>query len=91
MSCIQQAIKESQLLLKNVFKKLKNKISEYMETISNNDYIEFLNKTDDKYNNNYYRTIIIKPIDDKSGTYIEYSIDGNRRKHEFRIGDHAKI
>ena len=62
-----------------------------METISNNDYIEFLNKTDDKYNNNYYRTIIIKPIDDKSGTYIEYSIDGNRRKHEFRIGNHAKI
>ena len=45
----------------------------------------------DKYNNKYHRTIKMKPIDARSGSYAEYSIDSNTKDAKFKIGDHIKI
>ena len=33
----------------------------------------------------------MKPIDDKSGSYAEYSIDSNAKDAKFKIGDHVRI
>ena len=51
-------------------KTLKNKIYKYMTSVSNSEYID---KSDDiviKYNNLYYATINMKPVDVKSIKYI---------------------
>ena len=51
-------------------KTLKNKIYKYMTSVSNSEYID---KSDDiviKYNNLYYATINMKPVDLKSIKYI---------------------
>ena len=45
----------------------------------------------DKYNNKYHRTIKMKLIDDRSGSFAEYSIDSNTKDAKFKIGDHIKI
>ena len=33
----------------------------------------------------------MKPIDDKSGSCAEYSIDSNAKDAKFKIGDHVRI
>ena len=45
----------------------------------------------DKYNNKYHRTIKMKFIDVRSGSYAEYSVDSNTKDAKFKIGDHIKI
>ena len=42
---------------------LKNKIYKHMTAISKNVYFDVLNDNVDKYNNTYYKTIKMKPID----------------------------
>ena len=44
-----------------------------MTSISKNVYIDKLDDTFNKYNNSFHRTIKIKPVDIKSGTYINSS------------------
>ena len=51
---------------------LKNKICKYMTLISKNDYIDKLDDIVNKYNNTY-RTIKMKPVDIKSGPYIDFN------------------
>ena len=52
---------------------LKNKISKYMTSLSKNVHIGKLDNIVSIYNNTYYRTIKMKPVDVKSRTYIDYS------------------
>ena len=49
---------------------LKNKIYKYTTSISKNMYIDKLDDIVDEYNNTYYRTVKMKPIDVKDNTYI---------------------
>ena len=52
---------------------LKNKISKYMTSLSKNVHIGKLDNIVSIYNNTYYRTIKMKPVDVKSRTYIDSS------------------
>ena len=52
---------------------LKNKISKYMTSLSKNVHICKLDNIVSIYNNTYYRTIKMKPVDVKSRTYIDSS------------------
>ena len=48
---------------------LKNRIYEYMTSVSKIVYIDKLYDIVNKYNNIYHRTIKMKPVDVKSNTY----------------------
>ena len=53
---------------------LKNKIYKYMNSISENLYIENLSKIVNKYNDTYYSTIKMKTVDIQSSTYISFKL-----------------
>ena len=42
-----------------------------MKAVSKNVYFEVLEDIVDKYNNTVHRSIKVKPIDDKSESYVE--------------------
>ena len=69
---------------------LKNKIYNYMTSISKNVYIDKLD-IEDKYSNTYYRTIKFKPVDVKLNTYINSSKKTNNQDLKFKIGDIVRI
>ena len=58
---------------------LKNKIYKRMTAMSKKFYFDVLDYIVDKYNNTYHQTIEMKPIDVKSGSYAEYSVDCNEK------------
>ena len=65
---------------------LKTKIYKYMTSISKNVYI---NKTDDiakEYNNKYYTSIKMKPVDATDNTYTDFKKDP-----KFKVGDYVAI
>ena len=49
----------------NIYITLKNKIHEYITSISKHVYIDKLGDRVKKYNNTYHRTIRMKPVDVK--------------------------
>ena len=70
---------------------IKSKIYKYMTSISKNVYIDKLDDIVDEYNNTYYTTIKIKPIDVKDNTYINTSKEINNKDPKFKAGDHVRI
>ena len=58
------------LAAERFIKILKKKIYKYMT--SKNEYIDKLDNIVNKYNNTYYNTIKMKPVDVKSSTYIDF-------------------
>ena len=70
---------------------LKNKIYQYMTSISTNVYIDKLDDLVNKYNNTYHRTIEMKPVDVKSSTDIDSSQEINDKYPKFKIGDIVRI
>ena len=62
-----------------------------MTSVSKNVYIDKLDDTFNKYNNSFHRTIKIKPVDIKSGTYINSSKEIIDKDHKFNVGDHVRI
>ena len=70
---------------------LKNKIYKYRTSVPKNVCIDKSDNIVNKYNNTYYSTIKIKPIDVKSNTYIESSKEINNKNPEFEIGDIVRI
>ena len=42
-------------------------------------------------NNIYHRTIKVKPIDVKSGTYMGFDVKNNDKDLKFKFGDHVRI
>ena len=42
-----------------------------------------------KYNNTYHRTIMMKPVDVKSGNFIKYNFNPNDQSRKFKTGDHG--
>ena len=69
---------------------LKNKIDEFMTSISKNVYINKLNDIVNKYNSTY-NTIKMKTVDVKLNTYIESSKEINNKDSKFKIGDIVRI
>ena len=72
-------------------KTLKNKIHEYMTSISKNVYINKLDDIVNEYNNTYHKTIKMRPIDVKDNTYIDSIKDVNDKDPKFQVGDHVRI
>ena len=70
---------------------LKNKIYEYMTSISKNLYIDKLDDIVKEYNNTYHTTIKMKPVDVKDNTYIDFKNDVNDIDPKFKVGDHVRI
>ena len=70
---------------------LKNKIYQYMTSISKNVYIDKLDNIVNKYNNTYHSTIKMKPVDEKSSTYIDFSKYNNEKDPKFKIGDIVRV
>ena len=52
---------------------LKSKIYKYLTSISKHMYIDKLDDIVNKYNNTYYRTIKIKPVDVQDNTFIDFN------------------
>ena len=65
---------------------LKNRIYEYMTSVSKIVYIDKLDDKVNKYNNIYHSTIKMKPVDVKSSTYIDFNKKNNEGR-KFEVGD----
>ena len=70
---------------------LKNKIFKYMTSISKNVYIDKLDDILNKYNNTYYSTIKMKPVEIKPTTYIDSSKKIYDEDAKFKIDDIVRI
>ena len=64
---------------------LKNKIYRYMFSKSKNLFIDKLEDIVIKWNNTYYSTIKMKPVDEKSNTYIDSSKEINNKDPKFKL------
>ena len=62
-----------------------------MTTISKNVYIDKLDNIVDEYNNTYYTTIKVNPIDVKDNTYINVDKEINNNDPKFKVGDRVRI
>ena len=75
---------------------LKTKLCKYMTSLSKNVYIDILDDIVNEYNNTYYRTIKMKPVDVKDNTYIDSmelhsSKEVDYKDPKFKVGDHVRI
>ena len=70
---------------------LKNIIYKYITSIAKNVYIDKLYDIVNKYNNTYYSTIKMKPVDVKSNTYIDSSKEIIDKDRKLKIGDLDRI
>ena len=62
-----------------------------MTSISKHVYIDKLDDRVNECNNTYHRRIKMKPVDAKSGNYIECNVYSNDKDPKFEIGDHVRI
>ena len=62
-----------------------------MTSIPKNAYIDKLDDIVDEYNNTYYKTIKVKPVDIKDNTYIDFGKEVNDKDLKFKIGDQVRI
>ena len=79
------------VVAKRFIRTLKNKIYKCMTSISKNVYIDELDDIVDEYNNRYYKTIKMKPIDVKDDTYIDFEKEANDKDPKCKVGDHVRI
>ena len=54
-------------------------------------YIDKLYDIVKEYNNTYYRSITMKPIDVKDNTYINFEKKVNDKDPKFKVGDYVRI
>ena len=62
-----------------------------MTSLSNNVYNDKLDDIVNKYNNTYYRTIKMKPVNVKSSIYIDFNKENNKEGSRFKVGGHVRI
>ena len=65
---------EKSVVAERFIETLKSKIYKYMTSVSKNVFNDKLDNKVNEYNNTYNRTIKMKPIDVKTGNYIEYNV-----------------
>ena len=73
-----------------IIRTLKNKIYKYMTSISKNTYTDKLDYIFNKYNT-YHSKIKMKPVDVKSGTYLDFSKENNEKDPKCKIGDNVRM
>ena len=78
LKCIQFLVKENELLQKDLFKTLKNKIYKHMTKIGENVYFNDLDDIVKKYNNTAHSSIKMKPKDVIDDSFVEYSEETNK-------------
>ena len=54
-------------------------------------YIDKLDDIVNEYNNTYYRTIKMKPVDVKDNTYIDFGKENNDKDPKYQVSDHLRI
>ena len=81
---------ENSVVAERFLRSLKNKIHKHMTSISKKVYIDKLADIVNKYNNTYYRTIKLKPVDVKSSTYIDFNKENNEEDPKLEVGDHIR-
>ena len=69
----------------------KNNIFKYKTSISKNVFNDKLDDIVNKYNNTYFITIKMKPIDVKDNTYINIDKEINYNDPKLKVGDHVRI
>ena len=79
------------VVVERFIRTLKNKIYNYMISISKNGYIDNLNYTANEYNNTYHRAIKIKPIDAKNNACNNIDKEDNGKDPKFKVGYHVRI
>ena len=62
-----------------------------MTAISKNVYINKLDDIVKEYNNKYYTSIKLKPVDVKDNTFIDFKKEINDKDPKFKVGDHVRI
>ena len=67
----------------NLLKPSRKFISIWQTALSKNVCIDKLDDIVNEYNNTYDKTIKMKPVDVKSGTYLEYNVNSNDRDPKF--------
>ena len=72
-------------------KTLKTKTYKYTTSVSKNVSINKLDDIVDEYNNTYYTTIKMKPVDVKDNTYIDFEKEVNDKDPKFKVADHIRI
>ena len=78
------------LLAERFIRTLKNKIYKYMISILKNVFIDKLDDIVNKYNNTYYTTMKMKPVDVKLSTYIDFNKRNNKEDPKFKVGDNVR-
>ena len=79
------------VLAERFIRTLQNKNYKYMTLISKIVYIHKLDDIVNSYNNTYYRTIKMKPLNVKQSTYTNSSKKINDEDPKFKIGDFVWI
>ena len=54
-------------------------------------YIDKLDEIVNKYNNVYYRTIKMEPVDVNPSMYIDFNKENNKEGPKFKVDDHVRI
>ena len=54
-------------------------------------YIDKLDDIVNEYNNTYYRTIKMKPVDVKDNAYIDFKKEVNDKDPNFKVGDYVRV
>ena len=75
---------------------LKNKIYKHMKAISKYVYFDVLDDVVDEYNNTYYKTIKMKPVDVGDDSFAEcngiaFNEESNEKNPKFKVGDDVRI
>ena len=61
-----------------------------MTSVSKNVYIDKINDTVNKYNHTYDKAIKVKPVDVKSGKYINFNKENNKQGPTFKVDDNVR-
>ena len=69
----------------------KNKICKYITSISKNIHIDRLDGIVNKYNNAFFSTIKVKPVDLKSSTCINFDKKNKKEGQKLKVGDHDNL
>ena len=64
---------------------MKKKNYKYMTSVSKDVYIVKLDDIVHEYNDNYHRTIKMKPVDVNTNAYIDFEVENNDKDPKFNF------
>ena len=67
------------VIAESFIRALENKIYKYITSVSKNTQIDKLDDIVNEYNNTYDSTIKLKPVDERTNTYIDSSKEVNNK------------